>query len=583
MNSIDLSVPASSRLQALPVYLSLALLAVMCFFPFVYPPQREPLAGFYHEWLALLLGLWAFLVGLSSLFNAPLPLPRIALAPLLLLAVLGLQLLFLPQVYKEQIQLGMGYLLWAALLMILAYSLRRRLSLSKLAGILAAALVTGGIVLSLQEFMFRYAWGLTYKWGGLGQAELYADYLALSWMSVGYLWLNFRGGKRWLPVLLSIVLAFISAGLSLAEPMTVWLLLLPAAAFASLVAGERRRLLWPLAISLLLLALLQGFWLSPWAPVLPKIDPVRLLDQHVYLQLQGFGVRWHLWRQALAMFWQSPWLGQGLGQFDWAYFAAGQGFPGVTDRLDDAHNLLLQMLAEMGWPAVLILLVGLRFWLDGFCKTKPSLEKSWLSCLLLILAVHSLFDNPLWNAEFLGLAAVLLGLSEEKGYALRLPSVAKWGVWLSVCLLIFVCFSQRAAYKRLETMLYDLQAGLYSLNMAGLVTKMQQVAADAPALAPYVNLVFNGLIPVEQAVDPQTLTLSEAALHFKPGPYLAYKHALLLAVAGKHNEAAALLKLALAIYPDSAGELVQDIKGYSPALQKKAALLVEMINAKQGK
>jgi hypothetical protein len=77
--------------------------------------------------------------------------------------------------------------------------------------------------------------------------------------------------------------------------------------------------------------------------------------------------------------------------------------------------------------------------------------------------------------------------------------------------------------------------------------------------------------------------MSDAALHFKPGPYLAYKHALMLAVAGKPDEAVALLKLALAIYPDSAGELVHEIKGHSPAVQEKAALLVEMINAKQGK
>ena len=584
LQTVDIPALNLSRAKSLSLYMSLALLAVMCAFPFVYPDQREPIAGFYHEWLAIIFGLWAFLVSLSSLMGEGLRLPRVAWLPLALLAVLGLQLLFQPQVFSEHIQLGAAYLLWAALLMMLGYNLPQQLELKRVVAGLALGLVVGGLVLTGQEFMFRFAWGVTHKWGGLGQRNLYGDYLSLGWVDAVYGWVTLKQQhSKWALAPLGLAVLLI-LGLSLSPSCGIWLFALAVLVLTGFGGfPEKRRLLTVMAGLLSLLAAAQWFWASAWAPALPGLDPVRMIDQHVFLELDGLPIRLHLWRSAWDLFLQSPVLGQGLGQFDWAYFSAGQGFPGLTDRLEDTHNLLMQLLVELGVLPVVLLFAVVGVWLAGFVKTTASLEKWWLAALLLILAVHSLFDDPLWNAEFLGLAALLLGMGEQKAYDLQLNAAGKLGVWLGICLLIGLSFSQRNAYKRLEAQVYDMQIGLYNWTMSGFMNNMQQIAKDAPGLAPYVNVIFNGFIQLQDGDNASNLKMGDAALRFMPGPYLAYRQALMLAVASKQAEAEAMLKLALASYPDSAAEFVKDINGYSPAIQKKAKFLVGIINAREGK
>ncbi|SEL28280.1 O-antigen ligase [Roseateles sp. YR242] len=109
---------------------------------------------------------------------------------------------------------------------------------------------------------------------------------------------------------------------------------------------------------------------------------------------------------------QHPWTGTGWGDFNFAWTMTP--FP---DRpvafFDHCHNIVLQLLAEMGWPLgllVIVLLVvgfvvaGLRGHADrrgaGLCAFM----------IVLMIGLHSMSEYPLWYAYFLLPAAFALGL-----------------------------------------------------------------------------------------------------------------------------------------------------------------------------
>jgi hypothetical protein len=240
----------------------------------------------------------------------------------------------------------------------------------------------------------------------------------------------------------------------------------------------------------------------------------------------------------------------------------------------------LQLLVELGVIPVLLLSVLLVLWWRGFRKAEAGPEHGWLLMVLAILSLHSLIDNPLWHAHFLGIAAVVLGLGEQKTYPLQLNVFGKWTVGLVLLALLGLGLHERHNYKRLEHLVYGLQVGAFSFKQGEFISGISQVGQKAPLLEPYVGMLFTAVNEIKEGNNSPLLPVYEHALHFMPGPYLAYRDVLLLALADKPNEATVLLTQALNAYPAGAENLVKDLQSYSPAAQQKTGYLLEIIKAK---
>ena len=164
-----------------------------------------------------------------------------------------------------------------------------------------------------------------------------------------------------------------------------------------------------------------GWWLAlhladhlGWISYLDALS--RQLDQPV-------DARALIWRDAWQVFAMRPWRGWGWGQIGWGLeqaTLAGRLHPLPLENIDNAHDIVLQLLAETGLVGTLLTLLPTLGWLwrvfrpwgggAAAAPTRRALLPALLGCGF--IAFHSLVEYPLWYAYFLFDFAFLLGWAE---------------------------------------------------------------------------------------------------------------------------------------------------------------------------
>ncbi len=127
-----------------------------------------------------------------------------------------------------------------------------------------------------------------------------------------------------------------------------------------------------------------------------------------------------IWRNTIEMIRQQPWLGVGWGEFNFAWTLTP--FPDrPTAFFDHTHDLPMQLIVELGLPLALLVL-ALLVWalVQGLIRaylTKGAAghgaRAAWV--MILMIAVHSLDEYPLWYAYFLLPAAWAWGFTLGSG------------------------------------------------------------------------------------------------------------------------------------------------------------------------
>jgi hypothetical protein len=135
------------------------------------------------------------------------------------------------------------------------------------------------------------------------------------------------------------------------------------------------------------------------------------------------GSRFGIWANTLELIRQQPWTGVGFGEFNLAWTLTP--FPGrPVAFFDHTHNLPLHLAVELGLPVAGLLLALLvaalwRAWRlarQADAATGVTLRSAWM--MLVLIALHSQLEYPLWYAYFLLPTAWLFG------YALGRPAAA---------------------------------------------------------------------------------------------------------------------------------------------------------------
>lgn len=148
--------------------------------------------------------------------------------------------------------------------------------------------------------------------------------------------------------------------------------------------------------------------------------------------------RFGIWSNTLSLIAQQPWVGVGWGNFNFAWSLTP--FPGrPTAFFDHSHNLFLQLMVELGVPlaTLIVALLGWAFWkaAGAAWRAAPGLaglaQRSSM-VMLLLMALHSQLEYPLWYAYFLLPTAFLWGLCLGHagcGAATSIPNAASQGPW----------------------------------------------------------------------------------------------------------------------------------------------------------
>lgn len=125
--------------------------------------------------------------------------------------------------------------------------------------------------------------------------------------------------------------------------------------------------------------------------------------------------RFAIWSNTLALIAAHPWWGVGFGEFNFAWTLTP--FPGrPTQFFDHTHNLPLQFAVELGLPLAAAVLALLTWALVGaFQAARAANDESGRHLraafvMVLLIAVHSQLEYPLWYAYFLLPAAFAFGL-----------------------------------------------------------------------------------------------------------------------------------------------------------------------------
>lgn len=231
------------------------------------------------------------------------------------------------------------------------------------------------------------------------------------WAIVAVIWLGESGALR-RPSAQAALLLLLVVGVVLTASRTGMLGVLLLAGWGLLdrrLARPRRVLLLLVPVAYLLLWVLSG--------VVPTGDGSAGFggDQRFATGSSVLSTsRYAVWADTLALIRAHPWAGVGFGEFNFAWtltpFADRSG-----EFFDHTHNLPLQFAVELGLPLAASVLALLVFALLAAFQVARAAgaEASHLRAafmIVLIVAVHSLLEYPLWYAYFLLPAAFAFGL-----------------------------------------------------------------------------------------------------------------------------------------------------------------------------
>ncbi len=210
--------------------------------------------------------------------------------------------------------------------------------------------------------------------------------------------------------------------------------------------------------------------------------------------------RYAIWRDSLSLIAAQPWFGVGLGEFNFAWSLTP--FPQrPVAFFDHTHNLPLQLAVELGLPLAGLVsgLLALALW-QAWQRTRSVAGETGSALraafvMVLLMALHSQLEYPLWYAHFLLPTALVWGLCLGAGQTQNVPPVRsdespRWPVVAGAAMVIaavvvladyrrvVVIFSPPAAAPTLEVRIASGQRSWFFAHHADYAAA---TTADRPA------------------------------------------------------------------------------------------------------
>lgn len=578
---------SAGRLRRTASPVALAALGAMVSLPFLSPDAFEPIGSFLGEWWAVVFGLVAVTALAVGRLPAASAAPRVVLLPVGIAALVALHAAVGFAAHERLALLACLYLLWAAATMWAARVLADTVGPDRLATVLAWCLLGGALASALAAVVQSWGWLAWFggmivpsfggrAYGNLGQANHFADYLALGLVAIVYLRVTARLPGVWL-LPLAVVFAY---ALTLSASRSSWLYLTVLFAGAlvtslSLPTPVRRRLVVAAALPV------AGFVVFQVLASLGSVtaDPAAVTTAH-RLPVPGAGgeERWTIWVGAVRMFLEAPWTGAGFGRFAERFFEILPGLPAPRPTVvtTNAHNLLLQVAAELGVPGLVILGAGIVAWALGARRGAMRPERAFFLGLLVVIGIHSLLEYPLWYAYFLGIAAIALGASDEARLEFGRARLVPLGAAAALVLGWFACVTVMSDYHVLRDFQVFRRRAMLAEGTDAVTRRLLEVQRRS-MLSFLVELGFARAIEADRERLADKLALNTQVMRVFPEPDVAYRQALLLALAGEAGQAQAQWNRASRLYPSDAHAWIERAReGRQPELDA----LVQFVESK---
>jgi len=508
----------------------------MASLPFLVPLHTTPIPSFWAEWLAAALGLAAAgaLIGARRL-----PVPGAGLLAMGFAGIALAQNAFGLAAVPQLATLFALYLVWAAMLACTGRLMAEQLGVALLVRVLASAILVGALLAALlgfaQPWLAPLGWpGYPLRSGGpLGQGNHLNIYLWLGLASALYLHVAGRLPRAafWSAAVV-LALAAVLVGQRSAFLYAVALVAVAAWRWRDDGPGtsDGRRL--ALGIGLLFVLLQPLGTLLPTGSGGAAAPPA----MRAMTELKGPSIRLQLLDLGYRAIAASPLAGAGIGAYPGLAYKHADSIepadnPGPAEH---AHNLLVDIAAELGVPAAMLLAVAAVLWLRRLPQRASSAEAGWAAAVVGMLALHSMIEYPLWHTYFLGPLAFAAGaFGRERRFGGRASAAVLAGALVASGALTL--HELRRDYVRLEL---ALAKGIPQPGAKAALLGIPQ----ASLLAPWVQTT--ACVSLDPAKVPlgDGFAVCEAAMRFAPTPEAGANMAALLRRAEKENEACDLLR-----------------------------------------
>ncbi|MGC9184526.1 MAG: Wzy polymerase domain-containing protein [Thiomonas sp.] len=401
---------------------------------------------------------------------------------------------------------------------------------------------------------------------------LYSD--LISYPSTGRVFGNLRQPNHY-----ATAVALGLAGLAWWAPRlrtrTVWAAVI-GMSWALVVCGSRTGMVQAVVASVLVLIAVRGAWRSPrWAalvavPVLyalwwlalreaDHLGWISFLDAVTRQIDQPVNARALIWRNAWQVFEHLPWFGAGWGQLGWGLQHAAIHHalhPLPLDNIDNAHDLVLQLLAETGLVGTVPIIAVALAWLWRSARAwvqrgraapdapTPLPLTAWMG--VAFLGLHSLVEYPLWYLYFLWVFAFLAGWMDGFGGKSASKAGAALGdvalprsAALTVAVLA-IALVAKAGYD------YSITNDAYSADRTQSAQAIRQAQRSDLFFRPLIGFAQASAIQVRASDTRAELLREQAAVdrvsHAYGDPNLLIRRILLLSRLGHAAQALALAR-----------------------------------------
>lgn len=563
------SMNATSRL-----HLAAGLLAAITIFPFLSRFHFLPLPQWWGEITVVVLAAFAML----CLPRQRISWPRSSQWMLLMALVWAVQPWFVPLYFPGLNQASALAFVALSVLALAVSCWRQAVGSEAVVSVLAKALLIGTLLQSLiglaQVTGLAEAMGgvlfydsshpTTNVFGHIGQRNQYAHYL--TWGVIAGVWLLASGqiARRWgWAAIAWLALSIAFAGSRTVLLYTVAMLLLAGGWHWRLRQALSWRLFKMMALAVVLMVAMQ-FALPLGEKLLAPLlhGPVAASGlERLAANSDGMGARRLAeWGKAWIVFTEHPWFGYG-----WYQYASEsvrlQMLPqfanaGVNSGLfANAHNLVFQLLAEMGLAGTLCALLGFAWAVWPYFGRRAEAVHVIPLAIMSVTLIHSMLEYPLWYLYFPAVLVMMLALAPEWD-----DVTVDW--LMPVYAVLAIALLALAAYGSWR---YREMQGLYYPTSQRQQQRLEQIIRHEPMFASHaLGLLDDVITPTPAALKTQRHWL-ELMAAFRPYPDVLRRKAQMEALAGEDDKAAHTFSLALASFPTYAPDFLEELDEDEPA------------------
>ena len=281
----------------------------------------------------------------------------------------------------------------------------------------------------------------------------------LLWGALGMWWIRAKGYIG--PRIGACAAAFILFGVALTESRaaaltaTVGVILISARKSAVFDAKQVREVQLLYTIYLLFLVSVE-----PLAHFLGMTVSATFFDR-----MASEATRFELWRMGLYASLESPWLGFGWNHSNDAFLTVFPAFPRFANLyVKQSHNLPLDLVLWVGWPAAAILLFLMIKWLLKAVTSATDFEQVVTLSAIGVISVHAMVELPLHHGYFLWPFGLLAGSLSAKFGASPTTAISGRAAAVPAFALIAVLGLVARDYFRVEAAFSELRFQLMHIG-----------------------------------------------------------------------------------------------------------------------